>query len=76
MLGFLEARAVAGVEEVTGGSYRRSVSLKNGTGVVSVRPEAGGVRAELDLEDAADADEAVVRVRRLFDLDADPGAIA
>ena len=76
VLGFLEARAVAGVEEVTGGSYRRSVSLKNGTGVVSVRPEVGGVRAELDLEDPADADEAVVQVRRLFDLDADPGAIA
>ena len=76
VLGFLEARAVAGVEEVTGGSYRRSVSLNNGTGVVSVRPEAGGVRAELDLEDPADADDAVVRVRRLFDLDADPGAIA
>ena len=28
------------LEEVTGGSYRRSVSLKNGAGVVSVRPEA------------------------------------
>ena len=40
LLGFLGARAVAGVEEVTGGSYRRSVSLKNGAGVVSVRPEA------------------------------------
>jgi AraC family transcriptional regulator of adaptative response / DNA-3-methyladenine glycosylase II len=76
VLGFLEARAVAGVEEVTGGSYRRSVSLKNGAGVVSVRPEPSGVRIELDLEDAADADEALARVGRLFDVDADPGAIA
>jgi AraC family transcriptional regulator of adaptative response / DNA-3-methyladenine glycosylase II len=76
LLGFLEARAVAGVEEVKGGSYRRSVSLKNGPGVVSVRSEAAGVRVELDLEDPADADEAVVRIRRLFDVDADPDAIA
>ena len=75
VLGFLEARAVAGVEEVKGGSYRRSVSLKNGAGRISVRPERSGVRVELDLDDAADADEALTRVGRLFDLDADPAAI-
>jgi AraC family transcriptional regulator, regulatory protein of adaptative response / DNA-3-methyladenine glycosylase II len=76
VLGFLEARAVVGVEEVKSGSYRRSVSLNNGAGVVSVRPEAAGVHVGLDLEDPVDADEAVVRVRRLFDVDADPDAIA
>ena len=75
VLEFLEARAVAGVEEVKGGSYRRSVSLNNGSGVLSVRPERSGVRVELDLEDADDADEAIARVGRLFDLDAEPGAI-
>lgn len=76
VLGFLEARAVAGVEEVKGGSYRRSVSLNNGGGMVLVRPQPAGVRVELDLEDAADADEALARVRRLFDVDTDPIAIA
>lgn len=75
VLGFLEARAVAGVEEVKGGSYRRSVSLKNGGGLVSVRPEAAGVRVELELDDAADTEEALARVRRLFDVDADPAPI-
>ncbi|HKP20161.1 MAG TPA: AlkA N-terminal domain-containing protein [Thermoleophilaceae bacterium] len=75
VLGFLEARAVASVEEVKGGSYRRSVSLKNGGGVVSVRPEAAGVRVELELDDAADAEEALARVRRLFDVEADPAPI-
>jgi AraC family transcriptional regulator of adaptative response / DNA-3-methyladenine glycosylase II len=75
VLGFLEARAVAGVEEVKGGSYRRSVSLKNGAGRISVRPGRSGVRVELDLDDAADADDALVRVGRLFDVDADPTAI-
>ncbi|HEX6652022.1 MAG TPA: AlkA N-terminal domain-containing protein [Thermoleophilaceae bacterium] len=75
VLGFLEARAVAGVEEVKAGSYRRSVSLKNGGGRISVRPEPSGVRVELDLADAADAGEALTRVGRLFDVDADPAAI-
>jgi len=76
VLGFLEARAVAGVEEVKSGSYRRSVSLKNGRGVLSVRPETSGVRVELDLEDAADSEDALARARRLFDVDAAPAAIA
>jgi AraC family transcriptional regulator of adaptative response / DNA-3-methyladenine glycosylase II len=75
VLGFLEARAIAGVEEVKGGSYRRSVSLKNGAGVVSVRPEGAGVRVGLELEDPADEVEALARVGRLFDVEADPPAI-
>jgi len=75
VLGFLGARAVEGVEEVKSGSYRRSVSLKNGAAVVSVRPEAAGVHVELDLAHGEDADEAVAVVRRVFDLDADPAAI-
>ena len=76
VLGFLGARAVEGVEEVKSGSYRRSVSLNNGSGRISVRPERSGVRVELDLDDEADAHEALARVGRLFDVDADPAAIA
>jgi AraC family transcriptional regulator, regulatory protein of adaptative response / DNA-3-methyladenine glycosylase II len=76
LLAFFGARAVAGVEEVTEESYRRSVSLKNGPGAVCVRPAAAGVHVELDLDDAADEEEAAALVRRLFDLDADPAPIA
>jgi AraC family transcriptional regulator, regulatory protein of adaptative response / DNA-3-methyladenine glycosylase II len=76
VLAFLEARAVAGVEEVKSGSYRRSVSLKNGAGVVCVRPAAAGVRVKLELEDDGDADDALERVARLFDVNAHPAAIA
>jgi AraC family transcriptional regulator, regulatory protein of adaptative response / DNA-3-methyladenine glycosylase II len=72
LLDFLAARAVAGVEEVIAGSYRRSVFLKNGAAVVSVRPDREGVLLELELSDPADADEAAARVRRLFALDVDP----
>jgi AraC family transcriptional regulator of adaptative response / DNA-3-methyladenine glycosylase II len=75
LLGFLEARAIVGVEEVKGGSYRRNLSLNNGAGAVCVRPEASGVRVELELEDAADADEAAAAVKRLFGLDTDPAPI-
>jgi AraC family transcriptional regulator, regulatory protein of adaptative response / DNA-3-methyladenine glycosylase II len=75
-LAFLSARAVSGVEEVTGGSYRRNVSLKNGGGVVSVRPGRAGVRVEMSLDDPGDAEEAAAACRRLFDLDTDPAAIA
>jgi len=72
LLGFLEARAVVGLEEVKGGSYRRNVSSNNAGGAVRVRPEAAGVRVELDLEHGGDAGEALARVRRLFALDSDP----
>jgi AraC family transcriptional regulator, regulatory protein of adaptative response / DNA-3-methyladenine glycosylase II len=75
VLAFLAARAVTGVEVVTGGSYRRSVTLKNGPGAVSVRPEASGVRVELELDDPADADEAAAACGRLFDVGADAEAI-
>jgi AraC family transcriptional regulator of adaptative response / DNA-3-methyladenine glycosylase II len=68
LLEFLAARAVAGVEEVIGGSYRRSVLLNNGAGVVCVRPESAGVRVDVEPE----SDAAVACVRRLFALDADP----
>ena len=75
VLDFLAARAVAGVEEVAGGSYRRTLALERGPAVVVLTPAAAGVRCELELFDAGDADDAVARCRRVFDLDADPAPI-
>ena len=76
LLAFLAARAIAGVEEVIGGTYRRTAALERGGGVVAATPEVAGVRCELRLDHPDDADDAAARCRRLFDLDADPGAIA
>jgi AraC family transcriptional regulator of adaptative response / DNA-3-methyladenine glycosylase II len=81
MLGFLAARAIPGVEEVTGGRYRRTISLPNGNGILSLGPLApfpGGrhVDCELQLEDLRDMTAAVQRCRRLLDLDADPEAVS
>ena len=76
LLRFLEARAVPGLEEVTGDTYRRALTLTYGAGVVELTPEARAVRCVLRLDDLRDLGTAVARCRRLLDLDADPVAIA
>ncbi len=84
MLGYLAARAIPGVEEVRDGCYRRTISLPNGVGILSLgplvpslggRPDPGYVECELQLEDLRDLTAAVQRGRRLLDLDADPEAV-
>jgi AraC family transcriptional regulator of adaptative response / DNA-3-methyladenine glycosylase II len=77
LLGYLTARAVPGVEEVTGGTYRRAFLLPNGPGILAVRSSLSQTYLDCDLElsDLRDVTAAVQRCRRLFDLDADPEAI-
>lgn len=75
LLAFFEFRSVPGVETVAGATYRRGMSLPFGPGVVSVsRPSGakGYVACDLELTDLRDVPAAAGRVRRLFDLDADP----
>ncbi|WP_369201485.1 AlkA N-terminal domain-containing protein [Streptomyces sp. PU-14G] len=84
MFDFLERRAVPGVEEVlgqpAGRTYRRTLNLPYGTGVAEVdeRPARGGgwLACRLHLGDLRDLTTAVQRIRRLFDLDADPFAVS
>lgn len=91
VLDLLEREAVPGVEEVTGipgrRTYRRTLRLPYGTGIVAVDERPGTVKAppaahsggwldaRLQLTDPRDLTTAVQRVRRLFDLDADPYAV-
>lgn len=75
VLDFLGARAVPGVEEVVGGTYRRTLALPHGAGIVALTPRADGVDALLRLADLRDLTAAVERTRRLLDLDADPIAV-
>jgi AraC family transcriptional regulator of adaptative response / DNA-3-methyladenine glycosylase II len=77
VLGFLAARAVTGVESVEADRYVRTLRLPYGPGLVDVRPSVGrpGVTAALRLTDLRDLAPAVNRLRRLFDLDADPVAV-
>ncbi|MER7572373.1 AlkA N-terminal domain-containing protein [Streptomyces sp. NPDC126514] len=87
----LQAEAVPGVEEVSGApgrrTYRRTLRLPHGTGIVAVDERPGGsgagtgthpggwLEARLHLTDPRDLTTAVQRLRRLFDLDADPYAV-
>ncbi len=75
LLGFLAVRAVPGVEEVVDGSYRRSLRLPHGPGVVELVDAGDAVRCTLALADPRDLGPAVARCRHLLDLDADPVAV-
>jgi len=76
LVAFLGLRAVAGVEEVLDGAYRRSLSLPHGTGAVELRPAEGHVHARYWLTDLRDLSAAMQRSRALLDLDSDPGSVA
>jgi AraC family transcriptional regulator of adaptative response / DNA-3-methyladenine glycosylase II len=78
MLGYLAARAVPGVEVASPCEYRRTISLPNGFGLLSLRPVPGAswVECSLALSDLRDVTAAAQRCRRLLDLDADPCAIS
>lgn len=73
LLAWLGARAIPGVEEVSGTTYRRVA----GTGVVELepRPDSGHVVARLDVDDLSSVARLVAGCRRLLDLDADPVAV-
>ncbi|QKW11243.1 hypothetical protein HUT18_29945 [Streptomyces sp. NA04227] len=87
----LAREALPGIEEVTGDhgarTYRRTLRLPHGTGIVAVAERTGTsagtgaahpggwLEARLHLTDLRDLTTAVHRLRRLFDLDADPFAV-
>ncbi len=75
LFGFLGLRAVPGVESVEGDTYRRSLRLARGNGVISVTITGTTVSCAMTLDDVADAQAAVQRTRRLLDLDCDPAMI-
>jgi AraC family transcriptional regulator of adaptative response / DNA-3-methyladenine glycosylase II len=75
LLEFVVRRSVPGVEELDGAVYRRSLRLPRGFGVAELRAVDERLVARLWLDDPRDRDAAVVRLRSLLDLDADPGAI-
>jgi AraC family transcriptional regulator, regulatory protein of adaptative response / DNA-3-methyladenine glycosylase II len=79
LMTFLGKRAVSGVEEVTERAYRRSISIGRAKGILEVRPGRDGanqVTASVEGIEPAVLDQVVRRIRRMFDLDADPLSIA
>ncbi len=75
LFGHLAATAVPGVEEWREGSYRRTLRLPHGHGIVTLRPLPDHVSCTLALSDLRDLAIAISRCRRLLDLDADPVAV-
>ena len=76
MLRFLGTRAVAGVETFDGETYRRTLRLPHGAGVVVLSDGGDHIRCVLRLENLRDLGSAVQRCRSLLDLDADPVAVS
>lgn len=76
LLTFLGERAIPGVEAVTSDGFARTLDLPHGHGTVHARFESHTyLSAAFRLSDWRDLAPAVQRVRRLFDLDADPVAV-
>ncbi len=75
LFGHLAATAVPGVEEWLDGSYRRTLRLPHGQGIVALRPGPEHIGCRLRLADLRDLAIAISRCRRLLDLDADPVAV-
>lgn len=73
---FLADRAIANVEVVTDRSYARTLRLPTGPGWVRIEAADDHLRASFHLTSLSDLAPAVNRIRRLFDLDADPLAVA
>ncbi len=75
LFGHLAATAVPGVEEVVDSTYRRTLDLAHGPGIVELTPTPEYVRCRALLSDMRDLTTTIARCRWLLDLDADPVAV-
>jgi AraC family transcriptional regulator of adaptative response / DNA-3-methyladenine glycosylase II len=77
MLDFLRARAIPGMERVADESYCRTFSLDGVQGIVRVQPATrNALRADIRTTKLSIIPAVIARLRRVFDLAADPLAIA
>lgn len=75
LFAWMQARAVAGVEESGPGRFSRTLRLPGGPAWFEVRAEHDRMRLRARLTHLSDLAPLVTRARRLFDLDADPVAV-
>jgi AraC family transcriptional regulator of adaptative response / DNA-3-methyladenine glycosylase II len=75
LFGHLAATAIPGVEEVRGQTYRRTLRLAHGSGIVELTPTPEYINCRALLSDMRDLTATIARSRWLLDLDADPVAI-
>ena len=73
MLEFLRQRAIPGMERVADGCYSRTIQLNGVQGTVSVRAaEGNALRARIRIPKLSTLPAIIARLRRVFDLAADP----
>lgn len=76
MLAFLRARAVPGLEVVSSNRYARAIEIGGVHGLVSVSPADGdALQVEIRFPQLSALPGIIARLRRVFDLAADPLAI-
>jgi AraC family transcriptional regulator, regulatory protein of adaptative response / DNA-3-methyladenine glycosylase II len=75
---FLAHHAVEGLEEVSSAGYRRNFKLPGGYGKLEIKPTLNkhSLDLRLQLPDNSQLMPVVSQLRRMFDLDANPGEIA
>lgn len=72
---WMRVRAIPGMEEAGEAAFARTVRLPGGIAWFRLRMDGSRLRLQARLQQLADLAPLVARVRRLFDLDADPQAI-
>jgi AraC family transcriptional regulator of adaptative response / DNA-3-methyladenine glycosylase II len=76
ILSFLGARAIPGVEALTDGRYARTIAIGDKHGVLVVEPAPRNcLKATVRFPDLRSLPAIIARLRRVFDLAADPVAI-
>jgi len=76
IIGFLRDRAIPGVERVEARRYARTLQIDGACGVVVVSPRGdGALSAEIHFASLKALPAVIARVRRVFDLSADPTRI-
>lgn len=78
LINFVRPRATPDVEVVEANCYRRTIEVDGEPGEVEIRPDNGEprLRVEIKLESHEHLLQVIERVRRMFDLGADPLQIA
>ena len=76
LLAFLRPRAIPGVEFVEGDEYRRTIAIGERRGIIRVRNDGDALLLSVPRSFTHTLKPIVDRVRRLFDLFADPDTIA
>lgn len=76
MLSYLQARAIPGIEEVSNNGYARTIEIDGARGTVAVQTAVGNaLRATIRFPKLSALPTIIARLRRTFDLAADPDAI-